>query len=77
MGEQPTLLPDPPAPDVPPMSAADALRHVDVMIACMDMWQGKKGDTAEFMRGWARWLRGARPHLEAAAARSNEEPPHA
>jgi len=29
------------------------------------------------MQGWARWLRQARPHMEAAAERSNAEAPHA
>lgn len=65
------LFPPAEPPEPPPMSAKEALRRVDVMIACMDMWAVKRGETAQLMGGWAAWLRAARPHLAEAADRSN------
>lgn len=64
-----TLLPE---PEPPPMSAPDALHRLDVMLSCMEHWGStRRGQTADLMRGWGRWLRAIRPHVEAAAARSN------
>jgi hypothetical protein len=58
-------------PPAEPMSAAEALRRVDVMIACMAMWDGKRSEFGQLMQGWQRLLRDIRPHVAAAADRSN------
>lgn len=60
----------PPA-DEPPMGATEVLTRLDIMIGCMDLWAGKKGEMAGLMQGWGRWLRHARPFVADAAARSN------
>lgn len=43
--------------DPPAMSAADALHRLEVMLACMDAWQTRRGETAQLMGAWAQWLR--------------------
>ena len=75
MGEQTTLLPPPPAPEPPLMSAREVLTRVDIMLACMEVWATKRGEMAGLMTAWGRWLRAARPYIEAAAERSNEQEP--
>jgi hypothetical protein len=65
------------ADPLPPISAQQALERMDLMIQMMDLWEkrGSRGQQAELMKGWAVWLRQMRPHMEAAAARSNDEKP--
>jgi hypothetical protein len=60
-----------PPRDTPPMSAVDALHRVDVMISLMTGWTGK-GQQAQLMRGWGRWMEDIRPYVAKAAARSNQ-----
>jgi hypothetical protein len=60
---------------LPPISAQQALERLDLMLQMMGLWEkrGSRGKQAELMKGWAVWLSQMRPHMEAAAARSNDK----
>lgn len=65
---QPSLIVD----ELPPISAVEALRLLDAMIKVSGIWDGRRGDAAGVQQTYGRWLRQIRPHVEAAAVRSNE-----
>ena len=55
-----------PEPDVPPVSATQAMAHVENMISILGLWhkgRGQQAQTAQIMR---RWLLQIRPHMRAA-----------
>jgi hypothetical protein len=59
------------APNPAPPSACEMLRRLDTMIAIMAHWRGKRSKLGILMTIWREYLVQMRPHIEAAAERSN------
>ncbi len=58
--------------DAPPVSATEALRLLDAIIAVSGIWTDRKGDAAQVQQTYRRWLLQVRPYVAEAAARSND-----